>query len=67
MKQKASKATYPGTYFMLFYSSAIKMEEICFSEPPADFQKTTQRYIPEDRTLHNQRCTAVITENPTCF
>jgi hypothetical protein len=21
-----------------------------------DFQRTAQRYIPEDRTLHNRRC-----------
>jgi hypothetical protein len=26
------------------------MEEICSSETSVDFQRTTQRYIPEDRT-----------------
>jgi hypothetical protein len=28
------------------------MEEICFSETSVDFQRTTRRYIPKDRTLH---------------
>jgi hypothetical protein len=32
------------------------------SETSADFQRTTRRYIPEDRTLHNDRC-----ENPKSF
>jgi hypothetical protein len=31
------------------------MEAICFSETSVDFQRTTQRYIPEDGTLHNHR------------
>jgi hypothetical protein len=26
------------------------------SETTAHFQRTTRRYIPEDRTLHNHRC-----------
>jgi hypothetical protein len=26
------------------------------SETSVDFQRTTRRYIPEDRTLHNHRC-----------
>jgi hypothetical protein len=26
------------------------------SETSVDFQRTTQRYTPEDRTLHNHRC-----------
>jgi hypothetical protein len=34
------------------YSSTLKVEEICPSETSADFQRTTRRYIPEDRTLH---------------
>jgi hypothetical protein len=33
----------------LTYSSTLKMEEICFSETSVDFQRTTRRYIPEDR------------------
>jgi hypothetical protein len=36
----------------LVYSPALKMEAICSSETPADFQRTTRRYIPEDET-HN--------------
>jgi hypothetical protein len=40
----------------LAYSSTLKLEETCSSETPADFQRTTRRYIPEDGTLHNHRC-----------
>jgi hypothetical protein len=32
------------------------MEAICSSETSADFQRTTRRYIPEDRTPHSRRC-----------
>jgi hypothetical protein len=32
-------------------SSTLKMEAIFSSETPVDFQRTTQRYIPGDRTL----------------
>jgi hypothetical protein len=32
------------------------METTCFSETAVDFQRTTQRYIPEDTNLHNHRC-----------
>jgi hypothetical protein len=49
-----------ATCFMLVsclaYSSTLKMEARCFSETSVDFQRTTRRYIPEDRTLHNHRC-----------
>jgi hypothetical protein len=34
------------------YSSALKMEAMCSSETPVDFQRTTQLYIPEDSTFH---------------
>jgi hypothetical protein len=37
-------------------SLTLKMEATCSSETSADFQRTTQRYIPEDRILHNQPC-----------
>jgi hypothetical protein len=40
----------------LAYSSILKMEAICTSEMPVDFQHTTRRYIPENRTLPNHRC-----------
>jgi hypothetical protein len=32
------------------------MKGTCSSEKSVDFQQTTRRYIPEDRTLHNHRC-----------
>jgi hypothetical protein len=40
----------------LAYSSTLKVELICFSEMLVDFQQTTQRYIPNDRILHNHHC-----------
>jgi hypothetical protein len=33
------------------YSSTLKIEAICSSETSFDFQGTTQRYIPDDRSL----------------
>jgi hypothetical protein len=33
------------------YSSTLKMEATCPSEISTDFQRTTRRYIPEDRIL----------------
>jgi hypothetical protein len=45
-----------ATCFMLVlcmaYSSTLKKEETCPSETSFDFQRTTWRYIPEDRTLN---------------
>jgi hypothetical protein len=32
------------------------MEATCSSETSANFQLIAERYIPEDRTLHNYRC-----------
>jgi hypothetical protein len=44
------------TCFMLVsflaYSSTLKIEAACFSETSVDFQRTTRRYIPEDRPLY---------------
>jgi hypothetical protein len=37
-----------------FYT--LKMEAKSSSETSVDFQRTTRRYIPEHRTLHNHRC-----------
>jgi hypothetical protein len=37
----------------LAYFSGLKMEVEYSSETSVDFQQTTRRYIPEDRTLHN--------------
>jgi hypothetical protein len=39
------------------YSSTLKKEAMCSSETMVDFQWTTRRYIPEDKTLHNHNCT----------
>jgi hypothetical protein len=35
------------------YSSTLKVEGICSSETLVDYQRTAQRYIPEDGTLYN--------------
>jgi hypothetical protein len=40
----------------LAYSVTVKMGATYSSEMSVDFQRTTWRYIPEDRTLHNHRC-----------
>jgi hypothetical protein len=37
------------------YYSTLKKEAICSSETSVDFQRATRRYIPEYKTLHNQR------------
>jgi hypothetical protein len=42
--------------FLLTYASTLKIEAMCSSETPVEFQWTTQRYIPENRDLHNHRC-----------
>jgi hypothetical protein len=41
---------------LLGFSSILKMEGTCSSETSVDFQRTTKRYIPEARALHNHRC-----------
>jgi hypothetical protein len=38
--------------YCLAFSSTLKMEATCSSETSVDFQRTTRRYIPEDRTLY---------------
>jgi hypothetical protein len=40
----------------LAYSSTLKMKATCSSETSVDFQRTTQRYIPEKRTFQGHRC-----------
>jgi hypothetical protein len=40
----------------LAYSSTLKVEAICSPETSVEFQRTTRRYIPEERTINNHRC-----------
>jgi hypothetical protein len=40
-------------FFSLSLSSTVKMEEMYSAETSVDFQRTTRRYITEDRTLHS--------------
>jgi hypothetical protein len=47
-------ASLPPAFMLvscLAYFSTLKMEATCFSEASVEFQRTTWRYIPEDRTL----------------
>jgi hypothetical protein len=37
-------------------SRTLKMEVKCSCETLVEFQQTTRRYIPDDKTLHNHRC-----------
>jgi hypothetical protein len=39
------------------------METTCSSETSVDFQRTTQYYFPEYRTLHNHRCETLPSRN----
>jgi hypothetical protein len=39
--------------FYLAYSSTLKMEATCSLQTVVDFQRTTRRYMPENRTPHN--------------
>jgi hypothetical protein len=50
----------PAFTLFLAYSSTLKMKPICSSETSVDFQRTTQRYVTEDRILHNHRCENLI-------
>jgi hypothetical protein len=36
--------------------STLNIEATCYSETSVDFQRTTRRYIPEERTLRNHSC-----------
>jgi hypothetical protein len=40
----------------LAFSSTLKMKAIFSSEMSVDFQRTTRRYFPADRTPYNCRC-----------
>jgi hypothetical protein len=45
-----SKRRFRGTC-RLHLQAALKIHTVCSSEMSADFQRTTRRYIPEDRIL----------------
>jgi hypothetical protein len=40
-------------WFLLKFSSTLKMEAICSSETSVAFQQTTRHHIPEDDTLQS--------------
>jgi hypothetical protein len=37
--------------------SNLKMEATCSPETSGDFQRTTQRYIPDDERFQSESCT----------
>jgi hypothetical protein len=43
-------------YISLAYSLALKKEATFSSETSGDFQRTTQNYMPEDKTSHVTVC-----------
>jgi hypothetical protein len=47
----------------LTYSSTLKIEATYSSETSVEFHRTTWRYIPQDRTVHNDRCGTIKTLN----
>jgi hypothetical protein len=49
-------ATFFTLISCLAYSSTLMMQMTCSSETSVNFKRTTRRYIPENRTLHNHRC-----------
>jgi hypothetical protein len=51
-REAGSKQRYFTLLSCLTYSSILKMKATCSSETSVDIQRTTRRYIPEDRTLH---------------
>jgi hypothetical protein len=51
---QAELATCFKLVSFLAYSSTLKMEAKGSSEMSVDFQRTTRRYTPEDRTLHEE-------------
>jgi hypothetical protein len=53
IKEVASRALLP---VYLAYPSNLKMEMTCSFETSVDFQRMTQRYMPEDKTLLNTHC-----------
>jgi hypothetical protein len=56
MKPAWGKHLLSRWFLAQFIFFTLKMEAIISSETYFDFQRTTRRYIPEDRTLHNHCC-----------
>jgi hypothetical protein len=44
-------ATFSTPVSCFAYSSTLKVEATCSFETSVDFQRTTLRFVPEDRTL----------------
>jgi hypothetical protein len=57
-RQRTSQTLTPDSRWLLdsFILSTLKLEAKCSSETFGDFQRITRRYIPEDRTVHRDRC-----------
>jgi hypothetical protein len=57
-----------ATCFMLVsclaYSSTLKIEDTYSAETSAEFQRTTQRYIPEDSILYMQYLVSLYFDDP---
>jgi hypothetical protein len=48
----------------LDYSSTLKMEGTCSSETPVDFQRTTRRYMPQDKIILLSRLGVTVLMEP---
>jgi hypothetical protein len=58
-QQQFARLDRPRTITLVSYmvhSSTLNMEETCSSETSFVFQRSTWRYIPEDRILHQRLC-----------
>jgi hypothetical protein len=55
-KHEAGSLYHSGFLIRLLFNHKLKMEAPCSCETLVDFHQTTQCYIPQYRTLHNQRC-----------
>jgi hypothetical protein len=54
-KFTALLATCFHACFLFGLFSTLKMEATCSSEAFVEFQRTTQQYIPEDRTVQTDK------------
>jgi hypothetical protein len=53
LKQVASRTSFMLVSCLAYFSN-LKMEATCSSETSVDFQRTTRRYVPEDKALGMQ-------------